>query len=127
MVILKSTITVTPEVLSKELSLTQYVLSFNPTFDFFDLFVDFIADDTLLGIIRKVSEESNKLDINYVLSDEKAQSFIDWFGTQLPVHRQLCTYISETFSVINMTTEEFQTFYNNKSNTYSEVSFSTLF
>ena len=128
MIIVQNSIRVTDEVTSGDITLKSYINKFVPDYDLFDVFHEYILNDSLLSIFRVV--ESDIMHINFVLVDEYAQDFKNYFDNywyNQPEDIRNVLYINNvTVLIDDLSDEEILNMYHDPNN-YSTTSFSILF
>jgi hypothetical protein len=128
MIIVQNSIRVTDEVTSGDITLKSYINKFVPDYDLFDVFHEYILNDSLLSIFRVV--ESDIMHINFVLVDEYAQDFKNYFDnywSNQPEDIRNVLYINnDTVLIDDLSDEEILNMYHDPNN-YSTTSFSILF
>ncbi len=121
MKLIKNKIKVTPDVITKEMSMGDYISLFCEDFNLFSLLQDHVINERIYGIFRKVNESD--LDVYYIVKDDIAEEFKDWIDITMRPILSLIIITPETEIIDKHSDEEIINMYNDPEN-FSKEGFS---
>ena len=125
MKIVRNVISVPAGVINGDIKLSEHVTeNVNASWVYETYFIDWIANDKLLGIKRVIN--GSTIEINFIVSDAAVAEFKTWFdGDKETAFPGLSLFAVSTL-IDDLTDTEIVNFYEDPTNEYSKVAFSVL-